>query len=125
MAKRKSFTASLPGLRRIVRQFWPHIRPQSRLLLGALLSLLTETAMRLLEPWPLKLIFDRIILPSGFNIHSHNIEALAGLPPLMVLSLFAMALVAIAIARGAAAYFSTVGMAVAATHIMSDIRGEL
>ena len=125
MAKRKSFTASLPSLRRIVRQFWPYIRPQARLLLGAFLSLLTETAMRLLEPWPLKLIFDRIILPSGFNLHSHNIEALAGLSPLMVLSLFAVALVVIAIARGGAAYFSTVGMAVSATHIMSDIRGEL
>ncbi|MEO0540178.1 MAG: ABC transporter ATP-binding protein [Cyanobacteria bacterium P01_A01_bin.105] len=125
MAKRKSFTASLPGLRRIMRQFWPHIRPQSRLLAGAFLVLLTETGMRLLEPWPLKLIFDRVILPSGFNIHSHNIEALAGLSPLMVLSLFSVGLVVISVGRGAAAYFSTVGMAVAATHVMSDIRGEL
>ena len=125
MAKRKSFTASLPGLRRIVRQFWPHIRPQCRLLLSAFLALMAETAMRLLEPWPLKLIFDRVILPSGFNIHSHNIEALAGLSPLMVLSLFAVAMVIVSAGRGVAAYYSTVGMAVAATHVMSTIRGEL
>ena len=125
MAKRKSFTASLPGLRRIVRQFWPYIRPQSRLLLGAFLTLMAETAMRLLEPWPLKLIFDRVILPSSFNVHSHNIEALSGLSPLMVLTLLSVALIAIAVARGAAAYFSTVGMAIAATHIMSDIRAEM
>lgn len=93
MAKRKSFIVSLPGLRRIVRHFRPHIRPQFRLLLGAFLALMSETAMRLLEPWPLKIIFDRVILPSGFSIHSHNIESLSGLSPLVVLSFLSVALV--------------------------------
>ena len=125
MAKRKSFTASLSGLRRIMRQFWPHIRPQGRLLIGSFLALMAETAMRLLEPWPLKLIFDRVILPSGFNVHSHTIEALAGFSPLVVLSLLAVAMVVVSVGRGAAAYYSTVGMAVAATHVMSNIRGDL
>ncbi|MEM6352202.1 MAG: ABC transporter ATP-binding protein [Cyanobacteria bacterium P01_D01_bin.14] len=125
MAKRKSFRTALPGIRRIVRQFWPHIHPQSRLLSGAFFALLTETGLRLLEPWPLKLMFDRVILPTGFGIHGHNIESLAGLSPLVVLSLFAGALVVISVGRGAAAYFSTVGMAVAATHVMMAIRAEL
>ncbi|MEL6936253.1 MAG: ABC transporter ATP-binding protein, partial [Cyanobacteria bacterium J06607_17] len=61
----------------------------------------------------------------GFNVHGHNIEALANLSPLLVLTILSAALVAISAARGAAAYFSTVGMAVAATHVMTDIRGQL
>jgi ATP-binding cassette, subfamily B, bacterial len=125
MAKRKSLTAMLPGMQRIVQRFFPHIRKQNRLLLGAFVALLTETVMRLLEPWPLKLMFDQIILPAGFNNDSHSISALADVSTLWVLSGFAIALVIISIARGAAAYYSTVGMAIAATHVMSDIRTEL
>ncbi|MEO0434195.1 MAG: ABC transporter ATP-binding protein [Cyanobacteria bacterium J06656_5] len=125
MAKRKSFRSSLPGLQKIAQRFWPHIRKQLHLLTGAFFALLAETALRLLEPWPLKLMFDRVILPAGFNVHGHNIEALANLSPLLVLTILSAALVAISAARGAAAYFSTVGMAVAATHVMTDIRGQL
>ncbi|MFG6096961.1 ABC transporter ATP-binding protein [Leptothoe sp. ISB3NOV94-8A] len=125
MAKQKSFRSSLPGLKRIAQRFWPHICKQAHLLTGAFFALLAETGLRLLEPWPLKLMFDRVILPTGFNIHSHNIEALGGVSPLLILTGLAAALIVISAARGAAAYFSTVGMAVAATHVMTDIRGQL
>ncbi|MBT9315526.1 ABC transporter ATP-binding protein [Leptothoe spongobia] len=125
MAKRKSFRSSLPSLKPIAQRFWPHIRKQSRLLTGAFFALLAETGLRLLEPWPLKLMFDRVILPAGFNIHGHNIEALANVSPILVLTILSAALIVIATGRGAAAYLSTVGMAVAATHVMADIRGQL
>ena len=125
MAKQKSLSSSLPGIQRIAQRFWPHIRKQFRLLIGAFLALIAETALRLLEPWPLKLMFDRVILPTGFNVHGHNIEALEGFSPMVILAGLSVALVVISAARGAAAYFSTVGMAVAATHVMSDIRGQL
>ncbi|NEQ52283.1 MAG: ABC transporter ATP-binding protein [Leptolyngbya sp. SIO3F4] len=125
MAKRKSFKSSLSGLQKIAQRFWPHIHKQYRLLIGAFFALLAETGLRLLEPWPLKLMFDRVILPTGFNIHGHNIEALANFSPILVLTILSAALVIISTGRGAAAYFSTVGMAVAATHVMADIRGQL
>ena len=125
MAKRKSFRSSLTSLQKIAQRFWPHIQKQSRLLIGAFFALLAETGLRLLEPWPLKLMFDRVILPTGFNIHGHNIEALANLSPILVLTILSASLVIISTGRGAAAYFSTVGMAVAATHVMADIRGQL
>ncbi|MGD1949806.1 MAG: ABC transporter ATP-binding protein [Leptolyngbyaceae cyanobacterium] len=125
MAKQKSLSSSLPGIQRVVQRFWPHIRKQFRLLIGAFFALMAETALRLLEPWPLKLMFDRVILPTGFDVHGHNIEALEGFSPMVILAGLSAALVVISAARGAAAYFSTVGMAVAATHVMSDIRGQL
>lgn len=125
MAKRKSFTASLPSLQSITHRFWPHICKQSHLLVGAFFALLAETGLRLLGPWPLKLMFDRVILPTGFNVHGHNIEALAEFSPILVLTILSAALVVISVGQGTAAYFSTVGMAVAATHVMADIRNQL
>lgn len=125
MVKRKSFTDSLPGIQAIAYRFWPHIRKQSHLLIGAFFALLAETGLRLLSPWPLKLMFDRVILPTGFNVHGHNIEALAEFSPILVLTVLSAALVVISVSQGTAAYFSTVGMAVAATHVMADIRNQL
>jgi ATP-binding cassette, subfamily B, bacterial len=49
------------GLRRVVRRFWPQIRPQGLLIAGSLVALLLETAARLLEPWPLKFVLDEVI----------------------------------------------------------------
>ncbi|MEM7063980.1 MAG: ABC transporter ATP-binding protein [Cyanobacteria bacterium P01_B01_bin.77] len=125
MAKRKSFTASLPSLQVITYRFWPHICKQSHLLIGAFFALLAETGLRLLGPWPLKLMFDRVILPTGFNVHGHNIAALAEFSPILVLTILSAALVVISVGQGTAAYFSTVGMAVAATHVMANIRNQL
>lgn len=124
MPRPKSLKSTIPGIGRILRHFMPQIAKEKHLLVLSLLALVAETAMRLLEPWPLKFIFDRVILP-GFNVHSLGIEALEGWSPTAVLTLLALSLVAISALRGAAAYGSTVGMAVAATRIMADIRGRL
>jgi ATP-binding cassette, subfamily B, bacterial len=109
---------------RIIQKFLPQIRKQRTLLTVSFLALLAETAMRLLEPWPLKFIFDRIILP-GFRPDAVGVPFLNTLSPMALLTLLTLALIAIAFLRGAAAYSSTAGMAIAATHVMTDIRGNL
>jgi ATP-binding cassette subfamily B protein len=126
MAKSKpqSLSAALPSLVKMLQQFAPFLKPQRRLIGTAFVALLAETAMRLLEPWPLKLMFDRIILP-GFQVDTAGIQALVGLPPMVVLTLLAIALVLIATLRGAFAYCSAVNMAVAATYVMTAIRSDL
>jgi ATP-binding cassette, subfamily B, bacterial len=120
----KQAKTTIPGIGRIVQKFLPQIRKQRTLLTVSFLALLAETAMRLLEPWPLKFIFDRIILP-GFRPDAIGIPFLNTLSPLVLLTVLTLALVAIAFLRGAAAYSSTAGMAIAATHVMTDIRGNL
>ena len=122
--KPKSLGAAWPSIARIVRRFWPHLQTQQRLIWTAALALFAETAMRLLEPWPLKLMFDRVILP-GFHVESLGIQSLAGLPPLVVLTGLAIGLVLISTLRGMFAYLSAVSMAVAATHVMTYIRSAL
>ncbi len=51
----------LPGLWRVLRHFWPQVRKHRLLMLGSLATLLMEVGLRLLEPWPLKVVFDRVI----------------------------------------------------------------
>ncbi|MES1024332.1 ABC transporter ATP-binding protein [Gloeocapsa sp. BRSZ] len=120
----KNIKEALPGLSRIIQRFAPQIRQQKLLLGISFFALLAETVFRLLEPWPLKLIFDYIIV-SGFQTDALPIPALRGLNPITLLTIFTAAIVAIAIARAAAAYCSTVGMALAATQVMTEIRGNL
>lgn len=115
---------SLPGIGRIIRKFAPQIRKQGTLIAIAFVALIAETILHLLEPWPLKFIFDNIIL-TGFKVGSLGIPAIDRLSPLGLLTLLALSLVAIAALRGAAAYISTVGMALAATYVMTDIRSNL
>jgi ATP-binding cassette, subfamily B, bacterial len=120
----KQAKTTIPGIWRIVQKFLPQIRKQRTLLTFSFLALLAETALRLLEPWPLKFIFDRVILP-GFRTDTVGIPFLSNLSPMALLTVLTLALIAIAFLRGAAAYSSTAGMAIAATHVMTDIRGNL
>jgi ATP-binding cassette subfamily B protein len=61
MARPLSLRASLPGLGRLARRFWPYLKPERSLVAVSLLALYADVALRLLEPWPLKVVLDRII----------------------------------------------------------------
>jgi ATP-binding cassette subfamily B protein len=120
----KQLRATAPGITRILRKFSPQIRKQKPLLVVSFLALLVETVFRLLEPWPLKFIFDNVLLPR-IQAKPIAIPVLAGLDPLMLLTVLAVSIVALAGLRGAAAYSSTTGMVIAATHISAEVRGRL
>jgi len=53
--------AAVPGLRRTLQRFAPYIREQRVFIAGGSAALFVEVVLRLLEPWPLKFVFDRII----------------------------------------------------------------
>ncbi len=115
---------TIPSLWRILRKFWPQIRQQGFLLIFSFLALLAEIVFRLMEPWPLKFIFDNIIF-TGFQVNPMGIPIIDRLSPMGLLTILAIAMVAIASLRGAASYFSTVGMALAASQVMTEIRSNL
>ncbi len=115
---------ALPSMRLIVTRFAPQIRRQRWLLSGSFVALLLETGLRLLDPWPLKFIFDELIL-KGFDTSSSSIALLRNASPVTFLTAVAIAIVAIAILRAFFAYLSTVGMALAASHVMTEIRDRL
>ena len=51
----------------ILRALWPYLRPYRRMLLLALAAMAGETVTALLAPWPLKFVFDRVLL-----VHHHH-----------------------------------------------------
>lgn len=124
MPETKSIKETIPGLGRIIQKFWPQICSQKVLLIVSFLALIAETAFRLLEPWPLKVIFDYILL-SGFETASQTFPIIKDLSTIELLTILSVVIVAIAALRAGCAYISTIGMALAATYIMTEIRSSL
>lgn len=120
----KSLKAALPGMVRILRRFSPQIGTQKVLLIVSFVALMAEIILHLLEPWPLKFIFDYILVP-GVRSQPLGIPLLEGLSPFTLLTGLTLGLVAIAILRATAAYFSVVGMALAASNVLTEIRSDL
>ncbi|MBG1268827.1 ABC transporter ATP-binding protein [Nostoc sp. WHI] len=120
----KSLRAALPGIVRILRRFSPQLNKQKTLLIVSFVALMAEIFLHLLEPWPLKFIFDYILVP-GFRSQSLGIPLLSGLSPFALLTALTLGLVAIALLRATAAYFSVVGMALAASNVLTEIRSDL
>lgn len=109
---------------RVLQRFAPQIRSQKGLLLVSFLGLLAEIVLHLLEPFPLKFIFDYILLPTNHPQHP-EFTSLATVSPNLLLTSLTIGLVAIAALRAAAAYFSVVGMSLAATNVLTEVRREL
>ncbi|KAM3095982.1 ABC transporter ATP-binding protein [Phormidesmis sp. 146-35] len=120
----KNFKTVMPGVSRILKQFAPQISKQKPLLLMSFAGLMTEIVLHLLEPFPLKLIFDYILLP-GATTRPFPIPFLVGLNPFLLLTILTVGLIAISALRAIAAYFSIAGMSLAATHILTEVRFEL
>lgn len=80
--------------------------------------------MRLLDPWPLKFIFDSLIV-TGFNTNAIALPFLRGQSPFLILAILALFIIAIALLRAICAYFSSVAMVYATSHITIEIRANL
>src|SRR5437667_9085038 len=110
MAKPVKLRENLPGLWRISKYFWPHARKYKGLMAASLFALFAEVGLRLLEPWPLKFVFDRI-LGSGQRNRLSFIPLFDGIDPAIALAAAAVAGVAITGLRSVAAYWQTIGFA--------------
>ncbi len=116
MARPKSIRASLPALRRLYRHCRPEVRRQRWLMSGSLLALLTEVIFRLLEPWPLKFAFDRLLRRDGAGATGDS-PALLGWAALALVSILAL--------RAVGSYYSAVGFARAGNKIVGGLRNRL
>jgi ATP-binding cassette subfamily B protein len=118
----------LPGLAQLARAFWPQIRGQGRLVSLSLGALLFSIVARVLEPWPLKFMFDWIIVPAdepgGASLFGYPVADFAGDTGTLLAGL-AAALILLTTTRAICDYLSRVGMALAATRIVTDIRARL
>src|SRR3989454_9967520 len=87
MGQPLTLRAALPGLGRLVRRLWPYVRRERPLIVVSLLALYAEIGLRLLEPWPLKVVLDHVV---GSGHHGHWVDrVLATLDPGTLLALAA------------------------------------
>jgi len=124
MAGPSTLRAALPGLRRTVRRFAPHLRRERLLVGGGLAALFAEVGLRLLEPWPLKFIIDAVIVDDP----TANVPGLGWAENLdagVLLAVLAGAIVVLTGLRALAAYGSTVAFALAGNRVLTTVRGEL
>jgi ATP-binding cassette, subfamily B, bacterial len=121
-SKEKELKGVIPGVLLILQKFSPYIREQRILIAGSFIALLVETGLRLLEPWPLKYVFDHILIPAHNNIKLPNSF---GLNPIALLTLSAVAIVVITAVGSVAAYMSTYGMSLAVVRVLSEVRGNV
>src|SRR5262245_47175113 len=120
----RTFWESLPGLRRFLRHLGPSLRKQRLLLAGSLLAVVAEVGFRVLEPWPLKVIFDRLFR-GQHHAHLLDLPALDGLDPATLITLAAVAIVLLMGLRALAAYGNTIGFALASNRVLTELRGDL
>jgi ATP-binding cassette subfamily B protein len=124
MSQRQSLQESLPGLWRILQYFWPHVRRYRTLLVTSFIALFAEVGLRLLEPWPLKFVFDHII-GSKHPGHPAFPEFLASFDTIMLLTLAALAVVAITTLRAVTSYWETIGFAQIGNRALTKVRNQL
>ena len=123
MAKPASPNQSLPSLWRILKYFWPHARQYRALIAGSLAALFAEVGLRLLEPWPIKFVFDYII--AGQSKWNALPEFLAAFDATSLLTLAAVAVVAFTAVRALAAYWQTIGFALVGQRALAKVRAQL
>lgn len=124
MARSRTLTESLRGLKRLCGHFWPAIRKHRALIAGSSLALVAEIGLRLLEPWPLKFIFDRVLLASRPG-RGPSLPALEAAHPMTLLAWAAVAVLVITGLRALAEYCHTVGFSLVSTRVLTEMRNEL
>ncbi|MCU0533432.1 MAG: ABC transporter ATP-binding protein/permease [Hydrococcus sp. Prado102] len=113
---------SIPGLWRILRYFSPNIRKQQKLLFFCAIALVADVGLRVLEPWPLKFVFDYVLIQNQIPA---DFPLLATLDPVWLLTFSALAAIAIPALRALAGYWSTVWLALVGSRVMSEVRERL
>jgi len=122
MSGRRSLARVVPQVRRILSHFGPHIRRQRGLIAASLAALVAEVALRLLEPWPLKIVFDNLL---GAGHGRHGLGPLGRLDPSTLLAASVLAVVALSGLRALVAYCTTVGFALIGNRVLTDLRQQL
>jgi ATP-binding cassette subfamily B protein len=108
----------------VLTRFKRDVRGQAPLIGTGLFALLAEVVLRLLEPWPLKFILDRVIQPDP-DAAATGIGWADALDPMTLLTVSAVAVVALTTLRAGASYASTVTFALAGNRILTDLRARL
>jgi ATP-binding cassette subfamily B protein len=119
MGRLGSLREQLRSARRVYRHFGPQVRDQRTRIAISLAALLAEVALRVLEPWPLKVVFDQVL-----GVH-RGPAVLSGLSPVTLLAAAVVAVVILGALRAVAAYWTSVGFALVGNRVLGEVRQQL
>jgi ATP-binding cassette, subfamily B, bacterial len=108
----------------ILRAMWPYLRPYRRTLALALAAMVGETITALLAPWPLKFVFDRVLLVHHAHGQAHLRISLGG-QQWVLLAVITAAAIVIAIVDALLTYFDTQLSEVASQKAVYELRRAL
>lgn len=93
-------------------------------MVGSWAALLGEVGFRLLEPWPLKVVFDRVI-NKMHGAHGYKVSFFDIFPPMTLLAIMAILTVLLTALRAMAGYWTTVGFAKIGNRVLAQVRLQL
>ena len=117
---------AVPSLWGTMRHLWPHVRRERAPLFGAFAALALGIGLRLLEPWPLKLVFDGVFavaVPVGGGHPAITLRDHWDANTIIFLA--ALATVVFASLRALADYFNTIGFARVGSRVLTAMRNQL
>lgn len=117
--------STLPSFGRILYALRGQIRQEWRLLLAALVTMLAGVGFRLLEPWPLKVVFDYLSKGAVQGLPPMPANWLTGLNANTLLMGAGLAFVVIGLLRAGASYLNTVSLALAGNRVLTRVRADL
>lgn len=110
---------------RLVRTFWPYVRRQRKLIGGSFFALMLATMLRLLEPWPLSFAIDLIMAVMTGKEMSAPLPGTGNWGIESWLWACAISVIAIATLKATIGYLSIIGLAIAGSRVMSEMRRDL
>ena len=112
---------------RIVMRFRPYLRPQLPRLALAMAGTIGFTVVTLLEPWPLQILFDSVLLRRKIHLHipGLNLAFLSQLEPRTLLIGTVLSVLVLAVLRGQFYYMQSVLAATSGQDVVMSVRREL
>ena len=105
----------------MLRTLWPYLRPYRRTFALALAAMLGEVVTALLAPWPLKFVFDRVLLAHGHHRPVH-LRVSLGTEQWLLLAIVTGVAVLIAVADAVLSYYDTQLSQVASVKAVYELR---
>ncbi len=124
MGRPKRVKDSVPRLWEVYRHFWPWIRRQRAQMALSVSALFAGVILTLLEPWPLKFVFDMVI-PVGSADGTASAESPEPVDGMTLLALAALAIVVINGLQAVTGYFQAVGFARVGMRVLRDVRNHV
>lgn len=112
-------------LRKIFSHFGIHLRKYWKQLALSIMSLMGVALVTLAGPWPLKVVFDFLIVPKYGSSRSSFLEPLRDLEPTVILAIAAGAILILAVLKGLFNYSQAVLTKTVGLKLVAAIRVQL